>query len=63
MNLIQKMKNCNTSIKVALAFAISMLLIAWQMSGHENTNIVIFILIALYMTIEQGGRPKKDCSR
>lgn len=63
MKLLEKIKSCSTSVKIALIFAITMLVSSYLMAGHENAGVFMILLIGLYVSVANLQENKPSCKK
>ena len=61
MKLLTKLKNCKTSVKIAMAFAFTMLLSSYLMGNHEQANTLLILHIGLYVMVMNFVEGKNTC--
>jgi hypothetical protein len=61
MELVSKLKNCKTSMKIAIAFAFTILLSSYLMGGHEQANTLLILHVGLYVMVMNFAEGKNTC--
>ncbi|RUO38975.1 hypothetical protein CWE22_11150 [Pseudidiomarina aestuarii] len=51
---------CNPQVTTAIAFAITMLAISWQIGSHPANGTVMILLIGLYFVVTGVGIKRKN---
>lgn len=63
MKLLNKIKNCSASVKVAIVFAVTILVSSYLMAGHENASIFLILQIGLYVSVANILENKSSCKK